>query len=184
MPPETALDGLVVREATRGLAGTYAGHLLAGLGAAVHRETASAFPILDRRKRVGTSASAGAVVADESAPADGAAIACSVRAWGRSGPRTTLPPDEALVQAATGVQALQWSWTGRPVWLATPIVSYMTGMLAALGVAAAHLGRLRGLSGQALHTSGLQAAFALNGGTYVTGPTHQSALLIGGDPRG
>ena len=97
---------------------------------------------------------------------------------------SALPPDEALVQAATGVQALQWSWTGRPVWLVTPIVSYMTGMLAALGVAAAHLGRLRGLPGQVLHTSGLQAAFALNGGTYVTGPSHQSALLIGGDPRG
>src|SRR5689334_5037167 len=151
MPQETALAGLVVREATRGLAGTFAGHLLAGLGATVHREAASAFPILDRSKRLGASGGANAVIADESATADGAAIACSVRAWGRTGPRTTLPPDEALVQATTGVQALQWSWSGSPVWLATPIVSYMTGMLAALGVAAAHLGRLRGASGQALH---------------------------------
>ena len=82
------------------------------------------------------------------------------------------------------MKTLQWSWSGRPVWLVTPIVSYMTGMLAALGVAAAHFARLRGLPGQRLHTSGLQAAFALNGGTYVTGPTHQSALLVGGDPRG
>jgi crotonobetainyl-CoA:carnitine CoA-transferase CaiB-like acyl-CoA transferase len=181
---ETALDGLVVREATRGLAGTFGGHLLAGLGAAVHREAASAFPILDRRKRIGASGAANAVIADESADAGGAPIACNVRTWGRTGPRTMLPPDEALVQAATGVQTQQWSWSGRPVWLATPMLSYMTGMLAALGVAAAHLGRLRGLPGQALHTSGLQAGFALNGGTYVTGPTHQSALLIGGDPRG
>jgi len=150
--PETALDGLVVREATRGLAGTFGGHLLAGLGASVHREEDSAFPILDRRKRKGAPGRVDAVVADESADADGAPIACRVRAWGRTGPRTALPPDEALVQAATGMQTQQWSWSGRPVWLATPMASYMTGMLAALGVAAAHLGRLRGLPGQALHT--------------------------------
>jgi len=178
------LAGLSVREDTHGLAATFGGHLLAGLGAAVHRAGPSAFPILDRRKRIAVAAHVDVVLADESGRADGAPIACSVRAWGRSGPRAGLPPDEALVQAATGVHALQWSWSGRPVWLVTPIVSYMTGMLAALGIAAAHLGRLRGLPGQALHTSGLQAAFALNGGTYVTGPSHQSALLIGGDPRG
>src|SRR5262249_20479615 len=127
-------------------------------------------------------AAADAVVAESDA--DDAPIACRVSAWGRTGPRASLPPDEALVQAATGVHALQWSWSGRPVWLVTPIVSYMTGMLAALGVTAAELARLRGLPGQRLHTSGLQGAFALNGGTYVTGPTHQSALLVGGDPRG
>ncbi|MGH7895496.1 MAG: CoA transferase, partial [Candidatus Binatia bacterium] len=111
-------------------------------------------------------------------------IACRVRAWGGRGPRATLPPDEALVQAATGVQSLQWSWSGQPVWLATPVVAYMTGMLAALGVAAVHFARLRGAPGQRVDVSGLQGALALNSGTYVTGPAHQSALLVGGDPRG
>jgi crotonobetainyl-CoA:carnitine CoA-transferase CaiB-like acyl-CoA transferase len=178
------LEGLELREETSGLAATFGGHLLAGLGAVVHRARPSAFPILDRRKHDDPSARADVVLADESARADGAPITCSVRAWGRTGPRIGLPPDEALVQAATGVQGLQWSWSGRPVWLATPVVSYMTGMLAALGVAAAHLGRVRGLPGQAIHTSGLQGAFALNSGTYVTGPAHKSALLVGGDPRG
>ena len=178
------LDDVTVREDAHGLAATFAGHLLAGLGARVHRTTPSAFPILDRRKRDDAAAVAGVDLADESGTTADAPIACDVRAWGRTGPRASLPPDEALVQAATGVQALQWSWSGRPVWLATPIVSYMTGMLAALGVAAAHLGRLRGLPGQRVHTSGLQAAFALNSGTYVTGPEHKSALMVGGDPRG
>ena len=178
------LADLVVHEDTAGLAGTFAGHLLAGLGAAVHRSRASAFPLLDRRKRSVAPASPDVTLVDEAGRLAPGPIACSVRAWGRTGPRTVLPPDEALVQAATGVQALQWSWSGRPVWLATPVVSYMTGMLGALGIAAAHLGRVRGLPGQALHTSGLQAAFALNSGTYVTGPSHQSALLVGGDPRG
>jgi crotonobetainyl-CoA:carnitine CoA-transferase CaiB-like acyl-CoA transferase len=178
------LDGLRVREDARGLAAVVGGSLLAGLGAQVTRDAASAFPMLDRRKHVERATPIDVIVADESGTDDGAAIGCRVSAWGRSGPRAGLPPDEALVQAATGVQALQWSWSGSPVWLVTPIVSYMTGMLAALGVTAAHFARLRGLPGQRLHTSGLQAAFALNGGTYVTGPTHQSALLVGGDPRG
>jgi crotonobetainyl-CoA:carnitine CoA-transferase CaiB-like acyl-CoA transferase len=177
-------DDLAIREATTGLAATFAGHLLAGLGARVWREEPSAFPMLDRRKRIDPPGAVDAVLTDESRDPEGAAIGCSVRAWGRRGPRTALPPDEALVQAATGVQALQWSWSGRPVWLVTPVVSYMTGMLAALGLAAAHLGRLRGLPGQTVQTSGLQAGFALNSGTYVTGPSHQSALLVGGDPRG
>ncbi len=179
-----ALAGLRVEERTRGLAATYAGHLLAGLGADVSRADASPFPILDRRKRVVTAGATEAVIADESAHADGAPIACSVSAWGRTGPRRALPPDEALVQAATGVHTLQWSWSGQPVWLATPVVSYMTGMLAGLGVAAAHFARLRGAPGQRLDVSGLQGSLALNGGTYVTGPSHQSALLVGGDPRG
>ena len=122
-PPDGALAGLTVREDTRGLAATFGGHLLAGLGAVVHRDAPSPFPILDRRKRTEGSGLPDAVVADESGRADGAPIACSVRAWGRTGPRAGLPPDEALVQAATGVQALQWSWSGRPVWLVTPIVS-------------------------------------------------------------
>src|SRR5262249_36957143 len=142
--------------------------------------------ILDRRKHVGAAgAEPDAAIADETGEPARAPITCAVRAWGRSGPRTALPPDEALVQAATGVHTLQWSWSGRPVWLVTPVVSYMTGMLAALGIAAAQLARLRGGGGgERIGVSGLQGSFALNGGTYVTGPSHASALLVGGDPRG
>jgi crotonobetainyl-CoA:carnitine CoA-transferase CaiB-like acyl-CoA transferase len=178
------LGGLAVAEDTTGLAGTFAGHLLAGFGAAVHRAGPSPFPILDRRKRTRPAQDAAVAIADESRTMPVAPIGVRVRAWGRTGPRTSLPPDEALVQAATGVQALQWSWGGHPVWLATPIVSYMTGMLAALGATAAHFATMRGVRGQAVDVSGLQAAFALNSGTYVTGPEHKSALLVGGDPRG
>jgi crotonobetainyl-CoA:carnitine CoA-transferase CaiB-like acyl-CoA transferase len=95
------LDGLHVRERTRGLAATVGGSLLAGLGARVARDEASAFPILDRRKHVERSATPDVVLADEPGDADDAPIACRVSAWGRTGPRCDLPPDEALVQAAT-----------------------------------------------------------------------------------
>src|SRR5258706_324897 len=124
-------------------AATFAGHLLAGLGARVHRTAPSPFPILDRRKRDDATTVVDAVVADESGTAGGAPIECEVRAWGRTGPRTSLPPDEALVQAATGVQALQWSWSGAPVWLATPIGSHTSGVLAAPCIARPHPGSLR-----------------------------------------
>src|SRR5881296_92016 len=79
---------------------------------------------------------------------------------------------------------MQWSWSRRPVWLVTPIVAYMTGMLAALGVAAAVFARRRGAPGQAVRVSGLRAAFALNSGTYVTGPETRGSLSQFGDPRG
>jgi crotonobetainyl-CoA:carnitine CoA-transferase CaiB-like acyl-CoA transferase len=183
--PDGPLDDLTVHETTRGLAATFAGHLLGGLGARVYRPRPDPFPILGRRKRIESMPPpCEASIGDEGhAPVD-APIPCAVRAWGVRGPRTALPPDEALVQAATGVHVLQWSWAGRPVWLVTPVVSYMTGMLAAVGVAAAHLGRRRGLAPQAVAASGLQGALMLNSGTYVTGASHQSALLVGGDPRG
>lgn len=124
MTPRTGpLAGLRVAEHTEQLAGTFAGHLLAGLGAGVGRSTPSGYPILDRRKRVPPPPAADVVLADERGePAvAGDPIRCAVRAWGRAGPRTSLPPDEALLQAVTGVHTMQWSWSGRPVWLVTPV---------------------------------------------------------------
>ncbi|MGH7893941.1 MAG: hypothetical protein ACREQL_04685, partial [Candidatus Binatia bacterium] len=76
-----ALDGLHVAERTRGLAATFAGHLLAGLGARVWRVDPSPFPILDRRKRSGVAADPDVALADEQDEPDGAPIGCRVRAW-------------------------------------------------------------------------------------------------------
>src|SRR2546428_485333 len=64
------------------------------------------------------------------------------------------------------------------------MVAYMTGMLAALGVAAAVFARPRGAAGQEVRVSGLRAAFALNSGTYVTGREPRGSLSQFGDPRG
>src|SRR5205814_7484900 len=129
-------------------------------------------------------AGADAVLGDESmprVPAVEGLVCCRVSAWGGA---SDLPSDEALVAAASGVHAMQWSWSRRPVWLVTPVVAYMTGMLAALGVAAAVFARRRGAPGQAVGVSGLRAAMALNSGTYVTGPETRGSLSQFGDPRG
>jgi len=196
LPP---LAGFRILERARSLAATYAGFLLSELGAEVVKvEAASAARatagdhVLARGKR-SVSLDAGAerallvrvdgVLTDESMPPpDSELVRCRVSAWGRAA--VGLPPDEALLAAAGGAQALQWSWSGRPVWLVTPMIGYMTGILAALGVSAAILARRRGAPGQAVEVSGLAAALALNSGTFVSGAGHRGSLSAGGDPRG
>jgi crotonobetainyl-CoA:carnitine CoA-transferase CaiB-like acyl-CoA transferase len=207
---EGPLAGVRVLEATAGLAGQVAGFLLGGLGAEVVRiepEGPPAAPSagdrvllrarrsvrLDPRRPADVAwwrelvASAEAVLTDESGPAAEGGddlVRCRVTTWGPDGHPAGLPPEEPLVAAVTGVQALQWSWSGRPVWLVTPVVSYMTGMLAALGVAGALFARARGAPGQAVEVSAVAGAFALNSGTYVIGPDARGSLTQHGDPRG
>jgi len=196
---------------TRSLGGRFAGFLLTSLGAdvvavedpAVARATPGDHVLARDVRSVGVAratagdgalwrrlaAGADAVVVDEAAPAvadDGERVVCRVAAWGREAPHVDLPGDEALIAAATGVHALQWSWAKRPVWLVTPVVGYMTGLLAAFGTTAALLARRRGAPGQAVDVSGVGAAFALNSGTYVTalGGGFEGSLTRHGDPRG
>jgi len=168
MAEHLPLAGLRVAEHTAGLAGGYAGFLLAGLGAEVvraadaqdhvgtpgsvvlhHRKTVASWAeacdgadvvLVDDAGAAAAEASSAAGLGGSSARAGfreasspefaaDAVIRCSVRAWGKPGPRSHLPPDDALLAAATGVQGLQWSWAKRPVWLATPMVSYITGII-------------------------------------------------------
>ncbi|HSV07052.1 MAG TPA: CoA transferase, partial [Candidatus Binatus sp.] len=172
------LAGIHVVEWTEGLAGTFAGFLLASLGAdVVTIETPAACPtlanrVLHRGKRSVDATcwhacvrSADVTVTDEAGPivegTDGL-VACRVTTWGDLGAPGGLPPEEPLVAAMTGVQAMQWSWAGRPVWIVTPMVSYMTGMLAAVGVVGALFARHRGAPGQAVRVSQLDGVIALN----------------------
>ena len=201
MPGVPPLGGLRVLERASSLAATYAGFLLSEVGAEVVKvETAGVVRptpgdhVLARGKRsVALDASdwrrllgcVDAVLTDDSVPPpdpDPGLVRCRISAWGSTGAR--LPPDEALVAAATGVQALQWSWSRRPVWLVTPLIGYMSGILGALGVTAALLARQRGAPGQAVEVSGVGAALALNSGTFVSGAGHRGSLSLGGDPRG
>ncbi|MBI2962414.1 MAG: CoA transferase [Deltaproteobacteria bacterium] len=203
------LGEIRVVECAAGLPASYAGFLLAGFGAEVVRiepaETSPGVPgdhVLRRGKRSAVledgdtraaacrhalCANADILLADETAPeVEPAAgrIDCRVSPWGAAGHPQRLPADEALVAALTGTQAMQWSWAGSPVWLATPLIGYMTGALAALGVTAALLARARGAPGQRVEVSAVGGALALGSGTYVRGPGQRGSLLAGGDPRG
>src|SRR6266704_2369165 len=206
MAEDAPLADLRVVERASGLAASYAGFLLAALGAEVVKVeppgAARLLPgaaVMERGKRAATLdvaraadaacrealiAGADAVLGDESmprVPAVEGLVCCRVSAWGGA---SDLPSDEALVAAATGVQAMQWSWSRRPVWLVTPVIGYMAGTLAALGVLSALFARRRGAPGQRVEVSGLAAAMALNSGTYVTGPETRGSLSQFGDPRG
>src|SRR2546428_5119719 len=181
MAEDAPLADLRVVERASGLAASYAGFLLAALGAEVVKveppvaaRTTPGAAVIERGKRSATLdlaraadaacwealvAGADAVLGDESAPEVPAGVGlvrCRVSAWGGA---SELPSDEALVAAASGVHAMQWSWSRRPVWLVTPIVAYMTGMLAALGVAAAVFARRRGAPGQEGRGGGVRAPF-------------------------
>ena len=110
---------------------------------------------------------------------------CAVPAFGKEGPRAGLPPDDALVEAASGNSAMQWSYSGDPVWFVTPMASYAGGFLAALGVTAALRARARTGEGQRLDTSALAGALLLQSGSYVTGKGHEGSLALqANDPRG
>ena len=199
--PETPLAGVHVVEDATSLAATYAGFLLAELGAEVVRVEARDQPrlpgdlVLQRGKRSLDRAAdatrrallAGADVllrdGGVAPPGDGV-IDCSVTTWGTRPHPRALPDSEPLVHAATGVQALQWSWGQRPVWLVTPMAAYMTGMLGALGVTAALFAERRGAPAQRVEVSSVSGALALNSGTYVRGPGHRGYLAATGDPLG
>jgi crotonobetainyl-CoA:carnitine CoA-transferase CaiB-like acyl-CoA transferase len=203
------LSGVRVVERARGLAAVYAGHLLCELGAevvkveapGVARETpgdhvvnrGKRSVVLDPERAADAACrrrldeGAAVILTDASEPRPDAcdgAVRCRVTPWGPHGHPAGLPDEEPLVAAATGVQALQWSWAGRPVWLVTPMIAYMTGMLGALGTVAALFARARGAPGQAVDVSAVGGAFALNSGTYVTGAGHRGSLSAQGDPRG
>jgi len=195
------LAGLRVLEHADGLPASYAGFLLGGLGAEVvkieapHGTRSPADHVLQRGKRSVALdrddalwrtmlAGADAALTHDDTYAEADLVRCAITGWGPAGHPYGLPPDEALMAATAGVPALQWSWSKDPVWLVTPMVSYMTGMLAALGVTAALYARLRGAPGQTVRVSGLGGAVALNSGTFVSGPGQQGSLSQQGDPRG
>jgi crotonobetainyl-CoA:carnitine CoA-transferase CaiB-like acyl-CoA transferase len=192
------LSDLGVVEYGRDLPTRYAGFLLSELGAEVTALRGAEdewHPVLDRKKHRATPRTvqaywaleaADAVLAD--APITGETqtdvVWCEVSAWGPTGPRRGERYDEALVAALAGIQTFQWSWSGRPVWLVTPLVGYLTGVLAALGVVAALFARRRGAPGQRLDVSALDAAFTLNCGRFVAAPGFQGSLSEQGDPHG
>jgi crotonobetainyl-CoA:carnitine CoA-transferase CaiB-like acyl-CoA transferase len=198
MSGDLPLTGLGIVEYGRDLPTRYAGFLLAELGAEVTALRATPddrHPVLDRQKHLavlgGTPArwaldAADAVVADRPiTAATGADVVwCDVSGWGPAGPRRAEPFDDALVAALAGIQTFQWSWSGRPVWLVTPLVGYLTGIMAALGVVAALFARRRGASGQRLAVSALDAAFTLNCGRFVVAPGFEGSLSEQGDPHG
>ncbi len=75
-----------------------------------------------------------------------------------------LPDAEGLLWAVSSNAFRQFSWEDVPVWLVTPQDRYAHGLLGAVALAAALLGRARSARADAVTVTGLAAMAAIQGG--------------------
>ena len=72
-------------------------------------------------------------------------IYCSISGWGQSGPRSALGAYDHVIQAATGMMAMQGNQTdSAPMKVGFPVIDIATGVSAAEAIMAALIRRLRG----------------------------------------
>ncbi|MEM8860572.1 MAG: CoA transferase [Chloroflexota bacterium] len=73
-------------------------------------------------------------------------IYCSISGWGQSGPRAGFPAYDHVIQAATGMMALQGDGDpdAAPIKVGFPVIDFAAGMMAATAILAAVLRRARG----------------------------------------
>jgi crotonobetainyl-CoA:carnitine CoA-transferase CaiB-like acyl-CoA transferase len=102
-------------------------------------------------------------------------IYCSVTAFGSTGPYADRPGFDPLLQALSGVMALQ-GFGGPPAYIRVAITDYYAASLAAQGVLAALFVRERTGRGQRVETSLLHASLALQSGNVVDYPGRQSVF--------
>ena len=100
-------------------------------------------------------------------------IYCSTTAFGSTGPYADRPGFDPLLQAMSGLQALQ-GFGGPPQYLRVAIADYYAAALTAQAVLAALFVRERTGRGQRVETSLLHAALALQSGNVVDYPGKQS----------
>jgi len=102
-------------------------------------------------------------------------VYCSISGWGQSGPNRRYGAYDHVIQAATGMMALQGSQADDgPVKVGFPVIDIATGISAAEAILAALIRRLRGDTGPiTLDVSMVDSALALMSGpaamTLATG---------------
>jgi crotonobetainyl-CoA:carnitine CoA-transferase CaiB-like acyl-CoA transferase len=87
-------------------------------------------------------------------------IACSISAYGRSGPDRDRPGHEALVAARLGVMAEQVGFRDGPIFEAVPMANLGAALLALIGIQAALYQREADGQGQRVETSLADGALA------------------------
>ena len=101
-------------------------------------------------------------------------IYCSISGWGQSGPNSARGAYDHVIQAATGMMALQGGPGDTPIKVGFPVIDIATGMSAAEAILAAVVRRLRGDTAPiTLDVSMVDCALALMSGpaanTIATG---------------
>jgi len=102
-------------------------------------------------------------------------IYCSISGFGHTGPRSSQPGYDAIMQAEGGLMSITGTADGPPVRLGVAIVDIISGMFAAYGVAMALLARERSGKGQEVDLAMLDATVALL--TYQAGNYFASAKV-------
>jgi len=97
-------------------------------------------------------------------------IYCSISGWGQSGPNSPRGAYDHVIQAATGMMALQGSGADSPpVKVGFPVIDIATGISAAEAILAALIRRLRGDTAPiTLDVSMVDSALALMSGPVAT----------------
>ncbi|MEX2080638.1 MAG: CoA transferase [Dehalococcoidia bacterium] len=103
--------------------------------------------------------------------------------YGRHGRWSQLPPDDALLQAVSGVSFCQSRYNqDQPVFLTTPQCTYGHGLMAATAIAAGLYERHRTGRGRAISVSGLEGVAAVHSFAFVRTP--DVIRMAGRDSRG
>ena len=103
-------------------------------------------------------------------------IYCSTTAFGSTGPYVGRPGFDPLLQAMSGLQALQGFGGPSPQYIRVALVDYYTAALTAQAVLAALYSRERTGRGQRVGTSLLHGVLALQSGNVVDYPGKQSVF--------
>ena len=88
-------------------------------------------------------------------------IYCSLTGFGHTGPKRSHPAYDVIIQAFSGIMAMNGEADAPPVRVGPPMVDYGTGSQAALAISAALLQRVRTGRGQCIDVSMLDAALML-----------------------
>ncbi len=88
-------------------------------------------------------------------------IYCSVTGFGRTGPKQSDPAYDVVIQAFSGIMAMNGEADSPPVRVGPPMVDYGTGSQAALAISSALFQRERTGKGQRIDVSMLDAALML-----------------------
>lgn len=96
-------------------------------------------------------------------------IYCSVTGYGeeKSGPLRDHPGYDTVLQAFTGLAAMQGTADGKPQTLSGSIVDYYTAAMVTISILSAIVHRLRAGEGQHVKPSLLRSAIALQAGQFI-----------------
>jgi crotonobetainyl-CoA:carnitine CoA-transferase CaiB-like acyl-CoA transferase len=104
--------------------------------------------------------------------------------FGEHGPRATLPANDQLMQALSGVEAAQGGDGQPPTYLVWGAIDSTGGWMAACGIIAGLYARRRSGGGQTVSSSLLGAALSLKAGAFIAGDDVVSGPVLDAEQTG